>query len=55
MAQVCGKKAYLGLELLVLVLLGGLVIGYLLLGLITGFPDTLGADCRDRWLLGVFV
>lgn len=37
-------SAYLGFELLVLVLLGGLVVGYFLLGLIASLPHPFRAD-----------
>jgi hypothetical protein len=40
--------ANLGLKLLVLILLLRLVLGYLVLGLIAGFSNTLRADCA--WL-----
>lgn len=40
----CGRCMYLGLELLVLVLLVVLVVGYLSLGLIASLTNTLGAD-----------
>jgi Ca2+/Na+ antiporter len=41
------RVSYLGLELLVLLLLLGLVVGYLLLGFIASFPDALGAVYRS--------
>lgn len=47
-------RPYLGLELLVLLLLGRPVLVYLLLGLVTGLLDTLcpvlsGCVCRQLW------
>jgi hypothetical protein len=38
----------LGLELLVLLLLGGFVVGDLLLGFVAGFLDALCSDCRGK-------
>lgn len=53
LASLDGKSSYLGLELLELLLLLGLVIGYLALGFVASFLYALCSDCTPISSVGV--